>query len=91
MKDTLERATEPNLNLKLYLYNAYIHPAFQGTTTLDSEPVENIDEEQTSSTFRSKRNRSDSCDSFSDVGSIDIGSSMRTTHSFSSNFSGRKP
>ncbi|PSR98410.1 Calcium permeable stress-gated cation channel like [Actinidia chinensis var. chinensis] len=29
MKDTLERATEPNLNLKGYLQNAYIHPVFK--------------------------------------------------------------
>ncbi|KAF5176799.1 calcium permeable stress-gated cation channel, partial [Thalictrum thalictroides] len=30
MKDTLERAKEPNLNLKGYLQNAYIHPVFRG-------------------------------------------------------------
>ncbi|KAI3994886.1 hypothetical protein MKX01_037437 [Papaver californicum] len=30
MKDTLERAKEPNLNLKGYLQNAYIHPDFKG-------------------------------------------------------------
>lgn len=29
MKDTLERAREPNLNLKGYLQSAYIHPVFQ--------------------------------------------------------------
>ncbi|XWS12876.1 hypothetical protein CRYUN_Cryun37aG0127900 [Craigia yunnanensis] len=29
MKDTLERAREPNLNLKPYLHNAYIHPVFK--------------------------------------------------------------
>lgn len=29
-KDTLERAREPNLNLKGYLQNAYIHPVFKG-------------------------------------------------------------
>ncbi|OVA09754.1 protein of unknown function DUF221 [Macleaya cordata] len=29
MKDTLERAKEPNLNLKGYLQNAYIHPDFR--------------------------------------------------------------
>lgn len=29
MKDTLERAREPNLNLKPYLQNAYIHPVFK--------------------------------------------------------------
>ncbi|CAO2823630.1 unnamed protein product [Amaranthus hypochondriacus] len=29
MKDTLERAREPNFNLKGYLQNAYIHPVFK--------------------------------------------------------------
>lgn len=29
MKDTLERAREPNLNLKGYLQNAYVHPIFK--------------------------------------------------------------
>ena len=29
MKDTLERAREPNLNLKPYLQNAYVHPVFK--------------------------------------------------------------
>jgi len=28
MKDTLERAREPNLNLKGLLQNAYVHPVF---------------------------------------------------------------
>lgn len=30
MKDTRERVKEPNLNLKGYLQNAYIHPIFKG-------------------------------------------------------------
>ncbi|KAK9084784.1 hypothetical protein Sjap_025195 [Stephania japonica] len=30
MKDTLERTREPNLNLKDYLRNAYMHPVFKG-------------------------------------------------------------
>lgn len=30
VKDTLERAREPNLNLKEYLKKAYIHPVFKG-------------------------------------------------------------
>jgi lysine-specific demethylase 3 len=28
-KDTLERATEPNFNLKQYLKDAYLHPVFK--------------------------------------------------------------
>ncbi|KAJ3685949.1 hypothetical protein LUZ61_015113 [Rhynchospora tenuis] len=30
MKDTLEKAREPNVDLKGYLLNAYIHPVFKG-------------------------------------------------------------
>ena len=30
VKDTLERATEPNLNLRTYLKDAYVHPVFKG-------------------------------------------------------------
>ncbi|XP_071922559.1 calcium permeable stress-gated cation channel 1 isoform X2 [Coffea arabica] len=40
MKDTLERAKEPNLNLKAYLQNAYIHPVFKGGD--DDEDEEEI-------------------------------------------------
>lgn len=29
MRDTLEQAREPNLNLKGYLQNAYVHPVFK--------------------------------------------------------------
>ncbi|KAL9397557.1 hypothetical protein Peur_011810 [Populus x canadensis] len=37
MKDTLERAREPNLNLKSFLQNAYIHPVFKGEDDSDSD------------------------------------------------------
>ncbi|KAH7545698.1 calcium permeable stress-gated cation channel 1 [Ziziphus jujuba] len=40
MKDTLERAREPNLNLKGYLQNAYTHPVFK-----ESEEDEEEDHE----------------------------------------------
>lgn len=30
MKDTLENAREPNLNLRGYLQSAYVHPVFKG-------------------------------------------------------------
>lgn len=39
MKDTLERAREPNLNLKGYLQNAYIHPVFKGADDDDDDDV----------------------------------------------------
>ena len=41
MKDTLERAREPNVNLKDFLQNAYIHPVFKG----DDSDNEDITEE----------------------------------------------
>ncbi|KAH6764554.1 ERD to dehydration family protein [Perilla frutescens var. hirtella] len=37
MKDTLERAREPNLNLKSYIQNAYIHPVFKNEDEEDDE------------------------------------------------------
>ncbi|KAK2988602.1 hypothetical protein RJ640_026099 [Escallonia rubra] len=37
MKDTLERTREPNLNLKDYLQNAYVHPVFKGGDDSDSD------------------------------------------------------
>lgn len=42
MKDTLERAREPNLNLKGYLQNAYIHPVFKNDDDVEDE--DHIDE-----------------------------------------------
>lgn len=42
MKDTLERAREPSLNLKGYLQNSYIHPIFKACE--DDEDGEEIDE-----------------------------------------------
>lgn len=39
MKDTLERATDPNLNIKGYLQHAYIHPVFKAS-------LEDADEEE---------------------------------------------
>lgn len=37
MKDTLERTREPNLDLKEYLRNAYIHPLFKHEDDSDSD------------------------------------------------------
>uniref|UniRef100_A0A5B6Z978 Putative calcium permeable stress-gated cation channel 1 n=1 Tax=Davidia involucrata TaxID=16924 RepID=A0A5B6Z978_DAVIN len=39
MKDTLERAREPNLNLKGYLQNAYVHPVFKGESDDEDDEV----------------------------------------------------
>lgn len=46
MKDTLERAREPNLNLKGFLQNAYVHPVFKGEDDSDSDAAtEDLKEE----------------------------------------------
>uniref|UniRef100_A0A2N9GVW1 CSC1/OSCA1-like 7TM region domain-containing protein n=1 Tax=Fagus sylvatica TaxID=28930 RepID=A0A2N9GVW1_FAGSY len=52
VKDTLEKATEPNLNLKTYLHDAYVHPVFKGTK-LD-KPIA-IDEEENNPLVPTKR------------------------------------
>ncbi|KAL9453691.1 hypothetical protein AB3S75_009323 [Citrus x aurantiifolia] len=39
MKDTLERAREPNLNLKSFLQIAYIHPVFKEVEVSESDPA----------------------------------------------------
>ncbi|GLT72408.1 hypothetical protein SLA2020_443460 [Shorea laevis] len=45
-KDTLERAREPNLNLKGYLQNAYIHPIFKAAEdTEDAEFINRLENE----------------------------------------------
>lgn len=52
VKDTLERATEPNLNLKAYLHEAYVHPVFKGGE-LEKPAV--IDEEENNPLVPTKR------------------------------------
>lgn len=49
MKDTLERAREPHLNLKGYLQNAYTHPVFKESEDDDEEEHENGDSWETES------------------------------------------
>lgn len=44
MKDTLERAREPNLNLKGYLQNAYVPPIFKEAES-DSDDDDDDDDE----------------------------------------------
>ncbi|KAK8486716.1 hypothetical protein V6N11_069078 [Hibiscus sabdariffa] len=39
IKDTLERATEPNFNLKTYLKDAYMHPVFKSTDIEKPDPL----------------------------------------------------
>ncbi|GAB2257973.1 hypothetical protein Droror1_Dr00014133 [Drosera rotundifolia] len=52
-KDTLERATEPTLNLRAYLRDAYVHPVFKGG---EMNPLYNIvDEEEDAPLVATKR------------------------------------
>ncbi|KAJ8620678.1 hypothetical protein MRB53_029207 [Persea americana] len=52
VKDTLERATEPNLNIKLYLRDAYVHPCFKDDV-LEQQVA--IDEEESNPLVPTKR------------------------------------
>ncbi|WVY94100.1 hypothetical protein V8G54_033188 [Vigna mungo] len=57
MKDTLERAIEPNLNLKGYLQNAYVHPIFKDSMDddTDDEEILSMDFDTESAIVRTKR------------------------------------
>jgi len=57
MKDTLERAIEPNLNLKGYLQNAYVHPIFKDSMEeeTDEEEILGMEFETESAIVRTKR------------------------------------
>ncbi|KAG8642261.1 CSC1-like protein At3g21620 isoform X1 [Manihot esculenta] len=46
MKDTLERAREPNLNLKSFLQNAYIHPVFKDGDDSDNDETTEAGEKE---------------------------------------------
>ncbi|KAG6438339.1 hypothetical protein SASPL_103279 [Salvia splendens] len=52
IKDTLEKATEPNLNLKAYLHDAYTHPVFK---PVEAERTVFIDEEENNPLVTTKR------------------------------------
>ncbi|KAL8104172.1 calcium permeable stress-gated cation channel 1-like [Apium graveolens] len=61
MKDTLERAREPALNLKGYLQNAYIHPVFKDEDDSDcdddnGESLEKYDQELVPTKRQSRKN-----------------------------------
>ncbi|XP_045816798.1 calcium permeable stress-gated cation channel 1-like isoform X2 [Trifolium pratense] len=57
MKDTLERATEPNLNIKGYLQYAYVHPVFKASLEDDDdeEDATSLKWETESATVPTKR------------------------------------
>lgn len=52
IKDTLEKATEPNLDLKAYLQDAYTHPVFK---PVEAERTLFHDEEENSPLVTTKR------------------------------------
>ncbi|KAG8370707.1 hypothetical protein BUALT_Bualt13G0011300 [Buddleja alternifolia] len=52
MKDTLERAKEPKLNLKAYLQDSYIHPVFKG---IDIDRPSTVDDEENNPLVATKR------------------------------------
>lgn len=66
VKDTLERATEPNLNLRAYLKDAYVHPVFKGGEL--ERPVA-IDEEESNPLVATKRKSSRNSRHGSETGS----------------------
>ncbi|XP_058008685.1 CSC1-like protein At4g02900 isoform X3 [Hevea brasiliensis] len=71
VRDTLERATDPNLNLKMYLQDAYIHPVFRGG---ELERPEIIDEEEDNPLVPTTRNSQKSQSKYSSDVSSGAGS-----------------
>ena len=55
MKDTLERAREPHLNLKGYLQNAYAHPVFKESEDDEGDEVASEKWESESTLVPTKR------------------------------------
>ncbi|KAJ6934976.1 calcium permeable stress-gated cation channel 1-like isoform X1 [Populus alba x Populus x berolinensis] len=55
MKDTLERARDPNFNLKAYLHSAYVHPIFKGDDDDDDEDDLSVEMETESVLVPTKR------------------------------------
>lgn len=52
VKDTVERTTEPNFNLKEYLHDAYLHPVLKG---VEFEVSKEVDDEESNSLVATKR------------------------------------
>lgn len=72
VKDTLERATDTNLNLRSYLQGAYVHPVFHSK---DIERPVAIDEEENDPLVPTKRNSNRSTPGESKHGS-EVGSEI---------------
>lgn len=67
MKDTLEKATEPTLNLRNYLQDAYIHPVFKGEL-IKARVVDDEEDASLVLTKRSQRGSKTQSDASSEVG-----------------------
>lgn len=55
MKDTLERAKEPNLNLKGFLQNSYMHPVFKGQDDSEGDAASRYGRDQEPELVPTKR------------------------------------
>lgn len=65
IKDTLERATEPNFNLRNYIKDAYVHPVFK-EDELDKSSVDEEEDGPLVPTKRTPRMSNDPSDNNSD-------------------------
>lgn len=82
MKDTLERAREPNLNLKSYLQYAYIHPVFKNEDDEDEDHDTNgkLEESVLVPTKRGSRRNTPAPSKFSGASSISIPDDVPDDH-----------
>ncbi|KAI4349548.1 hypothetical protein L6164_010126 [Bauhinia variegata] len=76
VKDTLEKAVEPNLNLRVYLKDAYLHPIFKGGVL---EQPSTIDDEEDSPLIQTKRTNNRASQQPSAEQSGDITPELRPT------------
>ncbi|KAL9675638.1 hypothetical protein QQ045_003840 [Rhodiola kirilowii] len=67
VKDTLEKATEPSLNLRNYLQDAYIHPVFKGEL-VKQQGTDDKEDTLLVATKRSQRGSKIQSDASSEVG-----------------------
>ncbi|XP_074312172.1 CSC1-like protein At4g02900 isoform X2 [Silene latifolia] len=68
MKDTLERATDPTLNIRSYLSDAYLHPIFKGGEVYAQPPSDEEEGLPLVATKRSQRSSKVTSLASSDIG-----------------------
>ncbi|KAG0498617.1 hypothetical protein HPP92_003308 [Vanilla planifolia] len=64
-KDTLEKASEPNLNLNAYLADAYLHPIFRTFDQVEMEDIR-IDKSQTDKVSPQRNESSSTCSPYNE-------------------------